>query len=77
LTPFRTKATKQQKAKLEGEVVQNAGAAKSYAEEAIEFTPDAIDDAKDAVLDALQAQATANALVHAISSASRLGRVFY
>jgi len=58
-------------------VVQNAGAAKSYAEEAIEFTPDAIDDAKDAELDALQAQATANALMHAISSASRPGRVFY
>ena len=45
------------------QAVENAGTAESYAREAIEFALDAVDEAEDAVLDALQARATANALV--------------
>jgi hypothetical protein len=45
------------------EAVENAGMAESYARQAIEFTLDAVDEAEEVVLDALQARATANALV--------------
>ena len=58
------KNIKTQRAELDaGEAVQNAGMAESYARQAIEFALDAVDEAEDAVLDALQARATANALV--------------
>ena len=45
------------------QAVENAGTAESYARQAIEFALDAVDEAEDAVLDALQARATANALI--------------
>ena len=56
---------------------RHAGAAESYASEAIELALDAVDDAEAAVLDALRARLTANALVHAISSAPPPGQVSY